>query len=172
MAHFLYVDNLRQCRANDSGVAEKLKNSIEQVQELIEPTVSALGLQLWGIEHIQQSKSSLLRIYIEREEGVTIEDCEQVSRQVSALLDVEDPIAGEYTLEVSSPGVERPLFTAEQFAQYVGSVVKLKLRSPIQGRRKFKGTILKVEGNAIGLHADDLDFDLSHPEIEKANIVF
>jgi len=149
-----------------------LKNSIEQIKELIEPTVTALGLELWGVELLQQSKSSLLRIYIEREEGVAIEDCEKVSRQVSALLDVEDPIAGEYTLEVSSPGVERPLFTAEQFAQYVGSEVKLKLRSPIQGSRKFKGLIAKVDGSAINLHADELDVSLDHSEVEKANIVF
>ena len=133
-----------------------MKNSIEQVKDLIAPTVAALGLELWGVEHIQQGKSSLLRIYIEHDEGVTIEDCEQVSRQVSALLDVEDPIAGEYILEVSSPGVERPLFTAQQFAQFTGNEVKLKLRSPVQGRRKFKGTLVKVAGNTLNLAVDGI----------------
>ena len=140
--------------------------------ELIEPTVTALGLELWGIEHLQQGKYSLLRIYIEREAGVAIEDCEQVSKQVSALLDVEDSIAGEYTLEVSSPGLERPLFSARQFSQYIGSEVKLRLHSPIQGRRKFKGKIVVVEGDSIRLQADGVDYDLSFSDVDKANIVF
>ena len=140
--------------------------------ELIEPTVTALGLELWGIEHLQQGKYSLLRIYIEREAGVAIEDCEQVSKQVSALLDVEDPIAGEYTLEVSSPGLERPLFSARQFSQYIGSEVKLRLHSPIQGRLKFKGKIVVVEGDSIRLQADGVDYDLSFSDVDKANVVF
>jgi len=140
--------------------------------ELIEPTVTALGLELWGIEHLQQGKYSLLRIYIEREAGVAIEDCEQVSKQVSALLDVEDPIAGKYTLEVSSPGLERPLFSARQFSQYIGSEVKLRLHSPIQGRLKFKGKIVVVEGDSIRLQADGVDYDLSFSDVDKANVVF
>ncbi|MSR10862.1 MAG: ribosome maturation factor RimP [Gammaproteobacteria bacterium] len=149
-----------------------MKNSIAKIVELIEPTVTALGLELWGIEHLQQGKYSLLRIYIEREAGVAIEDCEQVSKQVSALLDVEDPIAGEYTLEVSSPGLERPLFSARQFSQYIGSEVKLRLHSPVQGRRKFKGKIVVVEGDSIRLQADGVDYDLSFSDVDKANIVF
>ena len=114
------------------------------ITELIGTTVQALGLELWGVELLQQGRYSLLRVYIEREEGVTIEDCEKVSRQVSALLDVEDPIAGEYTLEVSSPGVDRPLYRVEQYAKYVGSELNLKLRRAVSGRRKFKGHIIKV----------------------------
>lgn len=149
-----------------------VKSSVALVSELIEPTVAALGLELWGIELIQQGKFSLLRIYIEREEGVAIEDCEKLSRQASALLDVEDPIAGEYTLEVSSPGLERPLFTAEQYAQFVGSEVSLRLRTPLQGRRKFKGTIVKVTGDNISLLVDDAEIDLAQSDIEKANIVY
>lgn len=154
------------------GTSANLKNRVASITDLIEPTVAALGLELWGIEHLQQGKYSLLRIYIERESGVAIEDCEKVSKQVSAVLDVEDPISGEYTLEVSSPGVERPLFSAKQFAQFVGSDVILRLRSPIQGRRKFKGTIVKVEGDNIGLHVDGIDYDLNHSNVDKANIVF
>ena len=149
-----------------------MKNTVALVTDLIEPTVAALGLQLWGIEHIQQGKFSLLRIYIDREEGVTIEHCEQVSKQVSALLDVEDPISGEYTLEVSSPGLERPLFTARQFALFVGSEVKLRLRNSVEGRRKFKGTIVKVEGDDICLHVDGNDYSVNHADVEKASIVF
>jgi ribosome maturation factor RimP len=139
---------------------------------LIGTTVQALGLELWGVELLQQGRYSLLRVYIEREEGVTIEDCEKVSRQVSALLDVEDPIAGEYTLEVSSPGVDRPLFSVEQYAKYVGSEVNLKLRRAVDGRRKFKGQIIKVSGDIVGLLVEGTEYDLEHSEIEKASIVY
>lgn len=151
---------------------EKVKTSIAQLTEMFEPTVTALGLELWGIEHIQQGKYSLLRLYIESEKGVAIEDCEQVSRQVSAILDVEDPIAGEYTLEVSSPGMDRPLFTLRQFEQFAGSEVKLRLRNPVKGRRNFKGTIVKVEGGNICLQVDGEEFELPHVDVEKANIVY
>jgi len=142
------------------------------ITELIGTTVQALGLELWGVELLQQGRYSLLRVYIEREEGVTIEDCEKVSRQVSALLDVEDPIAGEYTLEVSSPGVDRPLFSVEQYAKYVGSEVNLKLRRAVDGRRKFKGQIIKVSGDIVGLLVEGTEYDLGHSEIEKASIVY
>ncbi|MBL4572403.1 MAG: ribosome maturation factor RimP [Gammaproteobacteria bacterium] len=149
-----------------------MNSSVTLITELIDTTVQALGLDLWGVELIQQGKYSLLRIYIEREEGVAIEDCEKVSRQVSALLDVEDPIAGEYTLEVSSPGMDRPLFSIEHYVQYVGSEVDLKLRRPIDGRRKFKGQIIKVSEGIVGLLVEGSEYDLEFPDIEKASIVF
>ena len=149
-----------------------MNNSVTLITELIDTTIQVLGLDLWGVELLQQGKYSLLRIYIEREEGVTIEDCEKVSRQVSALLDVEDPIAGEYTLEVSSPGVDRPLYSVEQYAKYVGSEVNLKLRRAVDGRRKFKGQIIKVSGDIVGLLVEGTEYDLEHSEIEKASIVY
>lgn len=149
-----------------------MNSSVTLVTELIDATIQALGLDLWGVELLQQGKYSLLRIYIEREEGVTIEDCEKVSRQVSALMDVEDPIAGEYTLEVSSPGMDRPLFSIEHYSQYVGSEVDLKLRRPLDGRRKFKGQIIKVSGDIVGLLVEGSEYDLEFSDIEKASIVF
>ena len=162
--------------ASDIATASRsmstVKSCVALVTELIDTTIQALGLELWGVELLQQGRYSLLRIYIEREEGVTIEDCEKVSRQVSALLDVEDPITGEYTLEVSSPGVDRPLFSIEQYEQYVGSEVNLKLRRPLDGRRKFKGQILKVSGDVVGLLVEGTEYDLEYSEIEGASIVF
>lgn len=149
-----------------------LKSSVALVTELVDATIQALGLELWGVELLQQGRYSLLRIYIEREEGVTIDDCEKVSRQVSAILDVEDPIAGEYTLEVSSPGVDRPLFSIEQYEQYVGSEVNLKMRRPLNGRRKFKGQIIKVSEEIVCLSVDGTEYELQYPEIESASIVF
>ncbi len=148
-----------------------MKNAAEQIAELIAPTVHALGLELWGIELQQQGKYSLLRIYIEnREEGVSIEDCEKVSRQVSALLDVEDPISGEYTLEVSSPGMDRPLFTAEQFGLYVGEKVNIRLRTAMQGRRKFKGVIESVNEGVVDLLVDGESVAIQLTDLDKANI--
>lgn len=149
-----------------------MNSSVALVTELIDTTIQVLGLDLWGVELLQQGKYSLLRIYIEREEGVTIEDCEKVSRQVSALMDVEDPIAGEYTLEVSSPGMDRPLFCIEHYSQYVGIEVDLKLRQPLDGRRKFKGQIIKVSGDVVGLLVEGSEYDLEFSDIEKASIVF
>jgi len=153
-------------------VKSTVNSSVTQVTELIDTTIQVLGLDLWGVELLQQGKYSLLRIYIEREEGVTIEDCEKVSRQVSALLDVEDPIAGEYTLEVSSPGMDRPLFSIEHYLKYVGSEVDLKLRRPINGRRKFKGQIIKISGDIVGLLVEGSEYSLEFSDIEKASIVF
>jgi ribosome maturation factor RimP len=149
-----------------------VSSSVTLITELIDTTIQALGLDLWGVELLQQGKYSLLRIYIDREEGVTIEDCEKVSRQVSALMDVEDPIAGEYTLEVSSPGMDRPLFWIEHYSQYVGSEVDLKLRRPLDGRRKFKGQITKVSGDIVGLLVEGSEYNLEFSDIEKASIVF
>jgi ribosome maturation factor RimP len=149
-----------------------VSSGANKVTELIEPTVEALGLDLWGIELLQQGKFTVLRIFIESGEGITIEDCEKVSRQVSAILDVEDPISGEYTLEVSSPGIDRPLFKISQFEEYAGSEVDIKMRSPLDGRRKFKGRITKIDGNAIRIDVDGTEYDLDHSDIEKASVVF
>ena len=148
-----------------------MKSSVNKLAQLVSPTVEALGLQLWGIEHTSQGKYSVLRIYIERDIGVTIKDCEQVSRQVSAILDVEDPIAGEYTLEVSSPGTDRLLFTVEQFQHYCGEEVDIRMRSPIDGRRKFRGMLQDVVNRVVKIEVEGSFLELPYEEIEKANIV-
>src|SRR5690606_27756736 len=120
----------------------------EQIEALLRPSVEAQGCELWGLQ-VLQSKQILLRLYIDKAGGVGIEDCEQVSRQVSRLLDVEDPFHREYTLEVSSPGLDRPLFTLEQFARYQGAQVNLKLRLPFKGQRNFKGMLCGIEGDEV-----------------------
>ena len=103
---------------------------------------------------------------------MTVEDCQVISRHVSALLDVEDPIAGEYTLEVSSPGTDRPLFSVEQFQQYCGEEVDIRMRSPIEGRRKFKGMLQDVVNRVVQIEVEGSSFKLPIEEIEKANIVY
>jgi len=165
-------------QARKAGSGENVSHSSDRIAELIRPAVTALGVELWGVEHIIQGRHSVLRIFIDKEgDGVTIDDCEKVSRQVSGIFDVEDPIAGEYNLEVSSPGMDRPLFEREQFARYVGSVVAIRLNSPLtvgalSGRRKFKGEILQVDEDALSVQIDDKEVVLPFSAIDKANLVY
>lgn len=141
------------------------------LHELIEPAVSALGFQLWGLDYISQGKHSVLRIYIDAEAGINVDDCAKVSHQVSGILDVEDPISSQYMLEVSSPGMDRPLFTLEQFAEYAGQQADIKLRIAFDGRRRFKGRLNGVEGDEVLLVVDDEEYLLPIDSIDKANIV-
>jgi len=138
---------------------------------LIEPVVSAMGFELWGIDHLSQGKHSRLVIYIDHENGISVDDCADVSRQVSAVFDVEDPVPGEYRLEVSSPGMDRPLFTLEQFAQYAGHVVTVKLRAPFDGRRKFKGLLAGVENDEVLLQVDGEEYCFPIEGIDQARVV-
>ncbi len=138
---------------------------------LIEPVVSAMGFELWGIDHLSQGKHSRLVIYIDHQDGVSVDDCADVSRQVSAVLDVEDPVPGEYRLEVSSPGMDRPLFTLEQFERYAGHVVAVKLRLPFDGRRKFQGLLAGVESDEVLLQIDGEEYCFPIEGIDQARVV-
>ena len=121
----------------------------EKLLQPIAAAVRGLGYELVGVEHLPQGRHSLLRIYIDTDVGVTVDDCERVSRQVSGVLDVEDPIRGHYILEVSSPGLDRPLFTAEHFARFAGRQVKLRLALPLAGRRNFTGVLQGVKDDDV-----------------------
>ena len=150
-----------------------MSNNLAAIAELIRPTVEALGVELWGIDQIGQGRSSVLRVYIDKgEDGITIDDCERVSRQISGILDVEEPIAGEYTLEVSSPGMDRPLFELAHFARFVGSVANVRLRAPLEGRRKFKGVIQRAEADSLCLMVDEKEVSFPFSSVDKANLVF
>ncbi len=138
---------------------------------MLQVPVEALGFQLWGIEYVQAGKHSILRVFIDGENGINIEDCANVSRQVSAVLDVEDPISTEYTLEVSSPGVDRPLFTAAQYAAYVGEEVKVQLTMPVAGTRNLKGAIVQVDGQMITLNVNGKELVVALDNIRKGNII-
>ncbi|NVK43666.1 MAG: ribosome maturation factor RimP [Oceanospirillaceae bacterium] len=144
---------------------------LKLLHELIEPSVTALGFELWGIEYLAQGAHSVLRIYIDSKDGITVDDCAKVSHQVSGVLDVEEPISGHYNLEVSSPGMDRPLFTLEQFAAWAGHQVQLRLRVPFEGRRKFKGLLNGVEGDEVLLVVDKEEYLLPIDLIDRANIV-
>ena len=142
----------------------------QQITDLLGATIEALGFELWGVEYLSQGRHSLLRIYIDAEQGITVEDCALVSQQVGSVLDVEDPITGEYTLEVSSPGMDRLLFRLDQYPGFVGEVVDLRLRTPFEGRRKFKGVLTGIEGEDVVIRVDDHEYLLPHSAIEKARI--
>jgi len=148
-----------------------MTSKLEQLQDILTPVIEALGYQCWGIEYIAQGRHSVLRVYIDHDNGVLIEDCVTVSRQLSAVMDVEDPISSEYTLEVSSPGIDRPLFTLEQFAAFVGEQVKIKLRSPVEERRSFQGLIRSVEDQDVVVQMGEFEYLLPIDLIEKANIL-
>ena len=148
-----------------------MSSKLEQLQAMLAPVVESLGYECWGVEFISQGRHSLLRVYIDHANGILVDDCEAVSRQVSAVLDVEDPISSEYTLEVSSPGMDRPLFTLDQFAKHVGEQVKIKLRSPFDGRRNFQGLLRGVEDQDVVVLVDDHEYLLPIDLIDKANII-
>ncbi len=142
----------------------------QKLTELIKAPVEALGYELVGIEFVR-ARTSTLRIYIDSENGINVDDCADVSHQVSAVMDVEDPITVAYHLEVSSPGLDRPLFTTEHYERFAGQDVSLVLRIAVQNRRKWQGTIKSVEGEMVTLSVDGKDEVFALSNIQKANII-
>lgn len=143
----------------------------DTIKQLIEPSVNDLGFEVWGVEFIASGKYSILRIYIDSENGISADNCESVSHQVSSILDVEDPITSAYTLEVSSPGVERPLFELEHFHRFLGFDVRLRLFRAVENSRKFSGTIKEVKGETIILATNINEVEIDISLIDKANLV-
>ncbi len=145
----------------------------DSLTELVASAVEPLGYELLGVEHLAQGRHSVLRVFLDHPEGITLDDCERASRQIGAVLDVEDPIRGQYTLEVSSPGLDRPLFTADHYRRFQGQPVNLRLRAPQDGRRKFSGVIEAVTDDSVTLLDPETDerWTLALDDIEKANLV-
>jgi ribosome maturation factor RimP len=139
--------------------------------KLLDPVVQAMGYEMLGIEHIPNGQGSTLRIYIDNEQGIKLEDCSRVSQQIAGVLDVNDPIQGTYDLEVSSPGFDRPLFTVEHFRRYIGAEVKLNLREKIAGRRKLVGEIIAVSDESVEVIDMGINYKISVDVIDKARLV-
>jgi len=143
----------------------------QNLQEMLQGAVEDLGCELWGIECQRTGRFMTVRLFIDKEGGVTVDDCADVSRQVSAILDVEDPIADKYNLEVSSPGLDRPLFTLPQFERYIGQDIAVHLRIPVMERRKWQGKLERIENDMVILIVDGQEQVLVFGNIQKANVV-
>jgi ribosome maturation factor RimP len=171
----------------------KLSNKTQALQDLIAPAVEACEVELWGLEFLPQGKRSLVRIYIdkpvdenaapilnedgeeEQGRGIGVQDCVRVTQQVGALLDVHDPISGEYALEVSSPGWDRPFFQLAQMSAYIGQQVALRLISAVDNRRKFQAKLVSVdlENELIQVEVEKQQvLEIDSHNIDKANLVY
>ena len=145
-----------------------MSGTVALLTQLLRPTVESMGYLLWGIELISPGRRPTLKLYIDAELGVTLDDCAEVSHQVSGILDVEDPIKGEYTLEVSSPGVDRLIFHPEHYPLYIGEMIDVRLRLPVEGRRRFKGNLVAAEQEKIVIEVDDQAYELPLRSIDRA----
>jgi len=149
-----------------------MKHDPLQLGDMLEPGITSMGYELVGVEFQTGGKSGgLLRVYIDSEAGISAEDCQKVSYQVSGVLDVEDPIPGHYTLEISSPGLDRMLFRKQDFERFAGQLIKLRTTYPIEGQRKFKGRLLGLQGENVVFEQDDMEISLPFDQIEQARLV-
>ncbi|MDP5290829.1 ribosome maturation factor RimP [Oceanimonas sp. CHS3-5] len=143
----------------------------QRLTEMLSEPVEALGFELLGLEYVRAGRHSTLRLYIDSEKGIDVNDCAEVSRQVSAVLDVEDPISTEYDLEVSSPGLARPLFKPAHYQAIIGQEVELALRMAVNNRRKLKGTLVSADDTMVRLEVNGQEFPVAYANIQKANLV-
>ncbi len=143
----------------------------EELKDLLEPSVEALGYELIELELRTGGRNGLMRLFIDAPEGIGLDDCEAVSRQVSTVLDVEDPIPGNYTLEVSSPGLDRALTKPAHFQRFTGEDVRIKLRAPVDGRRNFRGALRAADEDSIEVEVDGQSHTLAIAAIASARLV-
>lgn len=144
---------------------------IEQtLNELLEPVIAGMGCELVGIEYRASPKNALVRLYIDKPGGVDLDDCTRVSRQVSGVLDVEDPISSHYTLEVSSPGLDRPIFKSADYDRFAGEKVKLRLQVPLDGRRRLAGVLRGLRDGNVVVEENGIEINVPLSQIDKANL--
>ncbi len=154
----------------DPGLS--MRKAPDNVIELLRTTIKAMGYELVGAELFRKGVGGLvLRVYIDQEKGIGLEDCSSVSHQISGVLDVEDPISEHYDLEVSSPGLDRPLFELAHFQRFSGEKARLKLSAPVQGRRKLEGVLAGVEEDEVLLEVEDQTYRLDLSEIDSARLL-
>ena len=144
----------------------------QSLESLFAPVIAGLGYDLWGIEYRSSLKHAHVKIFIDHEDGITLDHCSEVSQQISALLDVEDPINVPYTLEVSSPGVERPLLKLEHYRRYVGTEIKVRLTWALEGRKNFRGELTAVEADDITLSVDSEEVSFSIDAVKRAHLIY
>jgi ribosome maturation factor RimP len=147
-----------------------MTRSSETLVQLLEPVIAAMGYELVGVDYRPNPHAAVVRIYLDKPGGITLEDCEKVSRQVSGVLDVEDPIASRYTLEVSSPGLDRPIFKVADFDRFAGEKVRLRLQSALEGRRKIAGTLRGLREECVIVEENGVEVAVPLGQIDKANL--
>jgi ribosome maturation factor RimP len=148
----------------------KSEKLLQEVREVVEPILQSQGYELVDLEYQRESRGWVLRIYLDREGGITLDDCTGVSHEVGAVLEVKDVIPNAYVLEVSSPGLTRPLKKPEDYNRFRNQLVKIKLFQPLDGRRNFKGILLGLEGETVRVEADGQVFEIPLRSIAKANL--
>ena len=170
--HRTWVRGIQEWAAGPFFVFGNMRKAPPQLTALVQGAVEALGYELVGVEYLSRPTAGhLLRVYIDREDGIGLADCEKVSHQVSGVLEVEDPIRGGYVLEVSSPGLDRPLFEKAHFERFVGEVARIKLHAAVNGRSNYKGTILEVDGDDVVLEMEEKPVRLPIAQISSARLV-
>ncbi|MDA0823046.1 MAG: ribosome maturation factor RimP [Proteobacteria bacterium] len=143
---------------------------LDALTALLEPTVSGLGYELLGVERQPTAGGTLIRLYIDSSEGIVVDDCATVSRQVGDVLEVEEAVSGAYTLEVSSPGLDRPLFTPAQYRVFIGSHVKVRLRTIVNGRRRLAGLLAAATDEYLTISIGEDDIDVPYNVVERARL--
>ncbi|RUM94072.1 MAG: ribosome maturation factor RimP [Thiothrix sp.] len=146
-------------------------NDSEDLEQIIEPIVKGFGCELWGYDYRAFNNSALLRVYIDKENGVTLDDCASVNHQLSGVLDVEDPIKVAYTLEVSSPGIERPLLKLEHYQMFVGERIKLRLKWPVEEQRNYVGILRSTDESRIELMLGDREVQVPVEAISRGRLL-
>ena len=147
-----------------------VSKQVQKLNDMLDPTIEAMGYESWGIEYLSRGKESILRIFIDSDQGITVDDCARVSHQVSGILDVEDPIQGEYSLEVSSPGMDRPLFYLPQYENYLGRSVHIRLAVADNNRKNFTGVLAGTTDSAVKVEVDGESFEIDFDNIYKAHL--
>jgi ribosome maturation factor RimP len=148
----------------------KFESLLREVREVVEPILESQGFELVDLEYQRESQGWVLRIYLDREGGVSLDDCAEISHEVGAVLEVKDLIPRAYILEVSSPGLTRPLKKPEDFNKFRNQMVKIKLYEPLEGRRNFKGTLLGLEGDRVRVEVEQRVYEIPLQRIAKANL--
>ncbi len=150
--------------------AKYMRQVPEKIQRIVEDVVTSMGYELVGVEHLMHDKSGVLRVYIDKNQGIMLDDCQAVSHQLSGVLDVEDPVPGNYNLEISSPGLDRPLFKPGDFERFAGQSIKVKLVRAQQGRKNYKGILQGWQGNEVIIDMQGQEVRLSLDNIDQARL--
>jgi ribosome maturation factor RimP len=148
-----------------------MKQDPLHIGEMLEPGIRSMGYELVGVEYQGGTSNGLLRVYIDSEQGISADDCQKVSYLVSGVLDVKDPIKGHYTLEISSPGLDRLLFRPEDFERFAGQLARVRMSHPVDGQRRFKGHLRGLDGDKVVIEQEGQEISLPFDDIEQARLV-